>query len=88
MVSHYPQDGHLSSKIYLKEYYYKLGIWHLDLIHKIKTSRQLLWVVSHHHQVRHPPSTGLLPTIQNLKEGSALQTWNLAHKLNHKIKTR
>ena len=37
MVTHQSKDGHLPSKIYQKEEYYGLGIWHLDLIHKIKT---------------------------------------------------
>ena len=59
---------------------YMLGRWQLDWTNKIKTS--------HHHQVCHPPSKGWLPAIQNLTEGSVLQTWNLAHKLIHKIKTR
>ena len=39
MVTHHPKDGHPPSKIeiYQNEMYYRLGIWHLDLIHKIKT---------------------------------------------------
>ena len=39
MVNHNPKDGHPPSKIkiYQNEMYYILGIWHLDLIHKIKT---------------------------------------------------
>ena len=37
MVSYHPQDGHPPFKIYQKEVYYRLGIWHLDLTHKIKT---------------------------------------------------
>ena len=36
MVNHHPQEGHPPSKIYLKDN--RLGIWHLDLTHKIKTS--------------------------------------------------
>ena len=84
MVTHHNIDGPSFSKIYQKELYYKLGIWHLNLTHKNKTS----WMVSHHHQDGHPPSKGWLPTIQNLTEGSVLQTCYLAHRLNHKIKTR
>ena len=80
-------DGHSPSKIYQKELYYKLEIWHLDLTHKIKTGWQLLWMVSHHHQNGNPPSKGWVPTIQNLMKGSVLQTWNLAHRRNQKIKT-
>ena len=37
-VSHHPKDGHPLSKIYRKEVYNRLGIWHLDLTHKIKIS--------------------------------------------------
>jgi len=97
MVSHFPHDGHppsmdghghSPSKIYQKELFYKLGIWHLDLTHKIKTRWQMIWMVSHHHHDGHPPFKGWLSTIQNLTVGSVPQTWNLARTLNHKIKTR
>ena len=39
MVTHHSKDGHPPSKIkiYQNEVYFRLGIWHLDLIHKIKT---------------------------------------------------
>ena len=37
-VTHHPKDGHPPSKIYQKDVYTRLGIWHLDLTHKIKTS--------------------------------------------------
>ena len=37
MVSHDCKDGQSPSKIYQKEVYNRLGIWHLDLTHKIKT---------------------------------------------------
>ena len=87
-LPHHPMDGHSPSKIYQKELYYKLQIWHLDLTHKSKTRWQLLWMVSYHHQDGYPPFKGCLPTIKNLTEGNVLQTWNLAHRLNHKIKTR
>ena len=94
MASHYPQDGHppshgwsLTIQNLPETLYYKLGIWLLDLTHKIKTRWQLLWMVSHHHQDGHPPPKGWLSTIQNLTEGSVLQTQNLAHRLNNKIKT-
>ena len=36
----------------------------------------------------HLSALGWSTPIQNLIEGSVLQTWNLAHRLNHKIKTR
>ena len=36
MVTHHPEDGHPPSKIFQKEVYYRLGIWHLDSTHKIK----------------------------------------------------
>ena len=88
MVTRHPKDGHPPSKTYQKEVYYRLEIWHMDLTHKIKTRLKLLWMVSHHQQDGLLPSKGWLPTIQNLTEGSVLQTWNLAHRLNHKIKTR
>ena len=62
--------------------YYRLGIWHLDLIHKIKT--RLPWMVNHypHDGYRPPQSHGWSLTIQNLPEGIVLQAWNLATRLN------
>ena len=83
MVTNHTMESHSSSKIYQKELYYKLGIWHLNLTHKIKTRWQLLWMVSGQLQY-----LGWSHPIQNLTEGSVLQTCNLAHRLNHKIKTR
>ena len=84
MVTYHPKDGHPPSKIkiYQNEVYYRHGIWHLDLLHKIKTRWQLSWMVIHHPKERYQ----WLPTIKNLTEGSIIQTWNLA--LNHRIKTR
>ena len=55
------------TKIYQKEVYFRLGIWHLLLIFKIKTRWQLPGMVSHHHQDGHPPSQGWTSTIQNFK---------------------
>ena len=37
MVTHHSKDDHPPSKIYQKEVYYRLEIWHRDLTHKIKT---------------------------------------------------
>ena len=36
MVTHHPNDSHPPFKIYQKEVYYRLKIWHLGLTHKIK----------------------------------------------------
>ena len=36
MVIHPPEDGNQPSKINQKELFYRLGIWQLDLIHRIK----------------------------------------------------
>ena len=82
MASHHPQDGHTPSKIYHKEVYYRLRLWHLDLAHKIKTRWQLPVMVSHHHRDGFPPSQGWSPLIQNLQEGTILQNWKFAHCLN------
>ena len=60
-----------STKIYQKEVYYRLEIWHRDLTHKIKTR----WSAMDGQ----PPSPGWSPTIQNLPERGVLQTWTLAH---------
>ena len=56
MVTHHPMDGHSSSKIYQKELYYKLRIWHLDLTHKIKTQVTTAMDGSHHSQDGHASS--------------------------------
>ena len=39
MVTHLPKDGHPPSKIkiYKNEVYYRLGIWHIDFIMKLRT---------------------------------------------------
>ena len=37
MATHHPKDGHPPSKIYPKDVYYRHGIEHLYLTHKIKT---------------------------------------------------
>ena len=56
----YPQDGHPPSKIYQKEEYYRLDIWHLDLPHKIKKchgwSATIPRMVQHHPMDGHPTS--------------------------------
>ena len=84
MVTHHPKDGYPPSKIktYHNEMYYRLGIWHIDLIHKIKIRWQLPWLVSCYPQDGPPPSHGWSLTIQNLPEGNVLQAWNLASILN------
>ena len=38
MVTNHPKDGHPQSKIYQREVYNRLGIWHINITHKIKTS--------------------------------------------------
>ena len=38
MVTNHPKDGHPPSQIYQREVYYRLGIWHINITHKIKTS--------------------------------------------------
>ena len=82
MVSHNPQDGHPPFKIYKKEVYYRLEIWHLNFTYKIKTR----WSADGqlHHKDGYPPSKGGHPPSENLPEGSVLQTWNLVHKHNSK----
>ena len=55
MVNHHPEDGHPPSKIYQKELYYRLEIWHLDLTHKIKTRLNAI--------DGHPTFQGWSPTI-------------------------
>ena len=77
-------DGQPSSRIYQKEVYYRLGIWHLDLTHKNKTRGQVPWMVmiNHHHNDKSS-------TIQNLPEEIVPQTWNFWHiDLAQKIKSR
>merc|ERR1711867_59076 len=57
MVTNHPKDGHPPFKIYQKEVYYRLEIWHLALTHKIKAR------CSADGQ---PPSPGWSPTIQRM----------------------
>ena len=38
MVTNHPKDGHPPFQIYQREVYYRLGIWHINITHKIKTS--------------------------------------------------
>ena len=81
MVGHHPKDAHPPSKIFQWEVYFRLGIWHLDLTHKIKVN-EVEWIVSHRPQNGHPLSKGWSPTNQNLPEGSVLLALNLAHRFN------
>ena len=37
MVTHHSKEGHPPFKIYQKEEYYRLEIWHLDITYEIKT---------------------------------------------------
>ena len=64
MVTHHPKDGHPPFKIYQKEVYYRLEIWHLDLTHKIKKGE--VRMVSHHLKDGYPPSKGWSTTIQRM----------------------
>ena len=76
MVTHHPNDSHPPFKIYQKEVYYRLRIWHLGLTHKIKIG----WSADGqpHLQDGHgqPPSKGRSPKIPNLPEGSVLETFD------------
>ena len=47
---------------------------------------EIPWMVNHHPQDGHQPSKGWSPTIQNLPEGSVLQTWNFAIRLSSQNK--
>ena len=67
MVTHHPESTR-------RRVYCRLGIWHIDLTNKIKTR----WSAMDGQ----PPSPGWSPTIPNLPEGSVLQIWNLAPRLN------
>ena len=44
------------TKIYQKEVYFRLGIWNIDLTHKIMTSPTIPGMVTHHPKVGYPPS--------------------------------
>ena len=67
MVTHHPKDGHPPFKIYQKEVYYRLEIWHLALTHKSNPGE--VRMVSPHPQDGHPPSQGWSTTIKiNQKE--------------------
>ena len=80
-------DGHPPYKIYQKEVYYRCGIWHLDLTHKIKTgniyqrwSATILWMVRNHPKDGFPPYK-IYQVVYNRLEIRHLD-------LTHKIKTR
>ena len=80
MVTHHSKDGHPPSKIYQKEEYYRLEIWHQDLTQKIRTrwstmdsqpqspgwSRTIPRMVTHHPKDGHPPSQGESQSISRL----------------------
>ena len=44
--------------LYQKEVHYWLDIWNIDLTHKIKTSPNILGMVTHHPMNGHQPSQG------------------------------
>ena len=75
MVTHHLKDGQPPFKIYQKEVYYRIEIWHMDLTHKNKKTGEVQ-MVSPHLRDGHP-------TSQNLPEVSVLQTWNLVPKDGH-----
>ena len=62
MVTNHSKDGHQPSKIYQKDEFYKLAIWHLDITHKINTRSSVVWSAtiprmdSHHPMEGHPQS--------------------------------
>ena len=64
MVTYHPNDSHPPFKIYQKEVYYRLKIWHLGLTHKIKIG----WSADGQPYLQdghgHPPSKGWSPKIQ------------------------
>ena len=45
------------TKIYQNEVYYRLGIWNIDLTHKIKTSPSIPGLVTHHPKDSHPSNS-------------------------------
>ena len=51
------------TKIYQNEVHYRIEIWHWNLTHIIKTSKQLPWMFSQPSQDGHLPTPGLSPTI-------------------------
>ena len=54
MVTNLPKDGHPPSKIDQKEMYYRLGIWHIDLITKLRPGDNCHgWLASIHKMVTH-----------------------------------
>ena len=56
----------------------KFGTW--TKLTKLKPGE--VQMASPHLQDGHQPSKGGSPTIPNLPEGSVLQTWNLASRIN------
>ena len=62
MVTHHIQDGHQPSKIYQKDVYHRLRIWHLDLTNKIKTSFQSM--ITHLSLDGHTSSLEWSPILQ------------------------
>ena len=81
MVTHHPKDGHPPFKIYQKDLYYRLEIWHLDLTHKIKT---MLSAID-----GQPPSPGWSPTIPRKVTHNPKSTWrNCTTELKFANKTK
>ena len=59
MVTHHPNDSHPPFKIYQKEVYYKLKIWHLGLTQKLKLVEvQMVSPISRMTMVTHHPKDG------------------------------
>ena len=95
MVTNHSKDGHQPSKIYHKEVYYRLWIWHIDLTHKIKTRWSVMdgqppspgWSATIQRMVTHHPMDGHPPSKIYQKEVCyRLEIW---HKdLTQNIKTR
>ena len=77
---------------HLKEVYYKLGIVHFDLNHKLKTRSQLPLMVTYTIPKNVAQTQGWSPTVHRLvptnprmaiqQEGSILQNQSLALRLN------
>ena len=81
MVTHHPKDGHPPFKIYQKDLYYRLEIWHLDLTHKIET---MLSAID-----GQPPSPGWSPTIPRKVTHNPKSTWrNCTTELKFANKTK
>ena len=75
MVTHYSKDGHPPSKIYQKEEYYRLEIWHPDLNHNPLDGHQPSKIRIYQNEVYYRLGIWHMDFIIKLRTGDNCHGW-------------